>query len=89
MDECKPPARGGVPRRSARRAPGRAVQVDPIKPTLKSSGTKRLILECDEPLSNFAFNFNLRRYTLWMIAALVVTGFDEVGWCRLTLSNPS
>ena len=40
--------------------PGRAVQVDPIKPTLKAPG--RLELKCDEPLSNFAFNFNPRRY---------------------------
>ena len=24
----------------------------------------RLKLECDEPLSNFAFNFNLRRYNM-------------------------
>ena len=38
------------------------MQVDPIRPTLKLPGTKRLKLECDEPLSNFAFNFNLRRY---------------------------
>jgi hypothetical protein len=40
------------------------VQVDPINPTLKALGTKRLKLKCDEPLSNFAFKFNLRRYTL-------------------------
>ena len=39
------------------------MQVDPIKPTLKAPGTKRLKLECDKPLSNFAFKFNLRRYT--------------------------
>ena len=38
------------------------MQVDPVKPTLKPPGTKRLKLKCDEPLSNFAFNFNLRRY---------------------------
>ena len=31
--------------------PGRAVQVNPIKPTLKPSGTKRLKLNYDEPLS--------------------------------------
>jgi hypothetical protein len=42
---------------------GRAVQVDPIKPTLKASGTKRLKLQYDEPLSKVAFKFNLRRYT--------------------------
>jgi len=40
---------------------GRAVQVDPIKLTLKVPGTKRLKLKCDGPLSNFAFKFNLRR----------------------------
>jgi len=37
------------------------VQFDPIIPTLKAPGTKRLKLKCDEPLSNFAFNINLRR----------------------------
>jgi len=37
------------------------VQVDPNSPTLKASGTKRLRLTSDEPLSNVAFNFNLRR----------------------------
>jgi hypothetical protein len=39
------------------------VQVDPIKPTLKASGAKRLKLKYDEPLSNVAFEFNLRRYS--------------------------
>jgi len=38
------------------------VQVDPIKPTLKAPGAKRLKLKHDEPLSNIAFSFNLRRY---------------------------
>jgi hypothetical protein len=38
------------------------VQVAPIKPTLKAAGTKRLKLKCDQPLSNFAFNFNVRHY---------------------------
>ena len=42
---------------------GRAVQVDPIKPTLKAPGTKRLKLEYDELLSSFAFSFNLRRFS--------------------------
>ena len=40
------------------------MQVDPIKPTLKAPGTKRLELKYDELLSSFAFNFNLRRYDL-------------------------
>jgi hypothetical protein len=39
------------------------VQIDPIKPTLKAPGTKRLKLKCDEPLSKFAFNFKSRRYS--------------------------
>ena len=39
------------------------MQVDPIKPTLKAPGTERLKRKCDEPPSNFAFNFNLRRYS--------------------------
>ena len=42
---------------------GRAVQVDPIKPTLKAHGTKRLKLYYDEPPSHFADNFNLRRHS--------------------------
>jgi len=42
---------------------GRAVQVDHIKPKSKLPGTKCLKLKCDEPLSCFAFNFNLRRYS--------------------------
>jgi hypothetical protein len=44
------------------------VQVDPIKPTLRPPGTKRLKLKYDKPLSSFAYNFNSRRYTkqyLW------------------------
>ena len=34
-----------------------------MKPKLKAPGTKRLTLKCDEPLSSFAFKFNLRRYS--------------------------
>jgi hypothetical protein len=41
-----------------------AVQADRIKPTLKAPGTKRLKLPHDEPLSSFAFEFNLRRFNL-------------------------
>jgi hypothetical protein len=36
----------------AQGAPGWAVQVDPMKPTLKPPGTKRLRLKCDILLSN-------------------------------------
>jgi len=45
------------------------VQVDPVKPTLKAPGTQRLKVECDETLSSFAFNFNLRRYNMEAIVA--------------------
>jgi hypothetical protein len=33
-----------------------------MKPTLKAPGSKRLKLKCDNPLSSFAFKFDLRRY---------------------------
>ena len=39
------------------------MQLDPVKPTLKAPGTKRLKLKSDEPLSSFAFEFKLRRYS--------------------------
>jgi hypothetical protein len=38
------------------------VQVDSIKLRLKTPEIKLLILKCDEPLSNFAFKSNLRRF---------------------------
>jgi hypothetical protein len=55
----------------------------------------RVKLKCDYPLSNFAFNFNLRRYT----EAILEVGDDEieaervlteaeVGRCSLTVSTP-
>jgi len=40
------------------------VQVAPIKPTLKAPGSKRVKVKHDEPVSKFAFKFNLRRYTM-------------------------
>jgi hypothetical protein len=42
---------------------GKAVQVHPIKPTLKAPGAKRLKLKCDALLSKCAFNFSLRHYS--------------------------
>jgi len=42
------------------------VQVDPIKPTLKPTGTKHLELQYDEPPSKFSFKINLRRYN-WVM----------------------
>jgi len=59
------------------------VQVDPIKSTLKAPGIQLLKLKCDKPLSNFAFKFNLSRYT----TADLPQPHVEVGWCRLPLSN--
>jgi hypothetical protein len=50
-------------RRATQAERGKAVQVDPIKPTLKAPGTKGLKLEHDELLSSFAFSFNLRCYS--------------------------
>jgi len=70
--ECKPlvGGRGGDPRRRRREAAvhracvGRALQVDPIKPSLKTPDSKSLKLEQEKLLSSFAFNFNLRPYIL-------------------------
>ena len=70
--------------------PGGAVQVDPIKPTLKPPGAEPLKPKCDGRLSNFAFNFNLRHYSKPAEEPVVgeLAGDVEVGRCRLTLSNP-
>ena len=38
------------------------MQADPIKPALKAPEIKRLKLNCDDPISNLAFKFNLRRF---------------------------
>jgi hypothetical protein len=38
------------------------VQLDPTKPPLKAPGAEPFKPKCDELLSNFAFNFNLRGY---------------------------
>ena len=52
----------------AGRPHGRDVQVDPLRVRYQNSSRKRawfqrLKRKCDEPLSNVAFNFNLRRYS--------------------------
>jgi hypothetical protein len=54
--------------------PARAVQVDPIKPTLKAPGTKRLKLKHDKLLSSFAVNFNLRRYDPAFLSMMLASG---------------
>ena len=52
-------------------------------------------LKCDEPLSNFAFNFNLRLYTEAVVAAgdtallvLAELASTAVVRCKLTVSKP-
>jgi len=71
-----------------------------MKSVLKAPGIKLLKVKYDEPLSNFAFNFNLRHYTLdfYNIAAtpedLAILKVKEikngrlVGRCSLTISKP-
>ena len=67
---CKPlvggDARAGParPKRAGRSAHGRAAQAEPMKTMLKAPGTTRLDLAYDKLLSNFGFNFKLRRYTM-------------------------
>ena len=43
---------------------GKAVQVKPIKLSLKPPRTNRLKLKYDEPLSSFAFKINVRHYSV-------------------------
>jgi hypothetical protein len=73
--------RGDGRRRGRRRAhpprgslhfgdPGGAVQIAPIKPKLKAPVNKRLTLEYD-PISCFAFKFNLRRYILEALVSFI------------------
>jgi len=74
------------------------VQVDPMKPMLKPPGTKHLKLKYDVRLSSFAFEFNLRRSSEGAgagseqdddeVSLRWYGSYSEVGWCRLTLSNP-
>jgi hypothetical protein len=43
---------------------GRLVQVDPVKPSSKPPGIQHLKLIYDKPHSNYASQFNSRRYTM-------------------------
>ena len=64
------------------------------KPVLKArpvSVISALKLKCDEPLSNVAFNFNLRRYTAEYLASPPPPEYSPpplVGRCRLPVSKP-
>ena len=66
------------------------MQDDSIKPTPR---TKRFKLKHDEPISNFASRFNLRRYNTAGYAsadardAMVRKTNLKVGRCRLTVSK--
>jgi hypothetical protein len=58
------------------------VQVASIKTQVESAPgvcNQRLKLKCDEPLSNFAFNFNVRRYTSGLFNAGKYHGAATVG----------
>jgi len=77
---------------------GRAVQVDPIKPTLKAPGTKRLKLKYDKSLPNllrFCFQIQLAPLHRGRLPPFLSTSSasssshdNKVGRCRLTLSKP-
>jgi hypothetical protein len=70
-----------------RAGPGKAVQVEPMEPTLKPPGTKRWNLTYSKPLSSFAFKSNLRHYTLVTLfegdgANVLATSMDAHGVAR-------
>ena len=67
------------------------MQVDPIKPTLKASGIKLFKkTKYDEPLSNVAFKFNLRRYIVGSAEFSVPLVKDTInGQARVHLTVPS
>jgi len=59
------------------------VLADPIKPTLTALGTKcveTLKLKRDEPLSNFAFKFNLRRFIKAKLSNVTYHGDNTSLW---------
>jgi hypothetical protein len=90
VDECRLLAAGESAALEPAGHRGRAVQVDPVKPKLEPHGTKRLNLICDVLLSNFAFKFNLRQYTLVVLFGLYrqlapKRVKPKVERCRLTL----
>jgi hypothetical protein len=59
-----------------------------MKPVLKTPGPTLLKLIYDGPLSNFAFNFNLRRYTKELVLFLEAPVASEAGaYTRPLLSS--
>jgi hypothetical protein len=68
-----------------------------MKPNLKPPGTNRLELRCDIPISNYAFEFNLRRCSLERIdelmrsSLMLVTALNQhIGMARfLTVDYPT
>ena len=78
-------------------------RLNPVEARDERVWFQRLKLKYDELLSGFALSFNLRRYNVvgralmdTLAEALGPRGFTpevrlawtEIGWCRLTLSNP-
>ena len=69
MDECKPLVRGAAAGDGGvLHSHGRAVQVEPIKPTSKAPGTKRSKLKCKNCSQISAFKFNVRRYSMEVLS---------------------
>ena len=80
--------------REDKKAPWTPIQVGRCRlPVSKLAWLQRLKMKCDEPLSNFAFKFNLRLYILSFVnrnrGKIIENPIhgDEVGRCRLTVSN--
>jgi threonine aldolase len=90
VDECKPLEAGiklhmdGARIWNAAAALGTAVQVDPIKPTLKAPGTQRLKLRYNKLLSSLpqsCFQFQLAPLQLGCSPARAVQAADSVSVC--------
>ena len=63
------------------------MQVDPIKPALKPHGTERLKLKYDTLLSAFAFELNLRRYSMAAPRMSTAGGPRNSAWNRLSTAG--
>ena len=57
---------------------GEAMQVEPMTSKLKAPGTKRLKLKYDNLLSSFAFNIELRLYTMVDRGDVVTVGQVDI-----------